>query len=474
MNIKQGKMGGRKHLSNSIRYIMNPKKTEDGKWIGGNAGVTSDEVYQMMMDTKMDWDKLEGRQGYHFVISFKPGEATEEIAYQVLKEFCEEYLGDNYDYVFSIHNDHDHMHGHIVFNSVNRISGYKYRYENGDWEKKIQPITDKICERHGLPPLEFDPENRNGKSYAQWEAEKNGKPNWKKIIRADIDYIISISSNETEFLRNMEKIGYHVRKGNSEKHGIYYAFRASEQKRAWRSYKLVNGYSYSDILIRIENEKYIQHYPKTPRVHSYKISKAAFGRPILEFQKKRIRKWYFVSYRYHNVENPFAVDYSEVRKTLLHIDQLYENILYLNQKNIRTYDALLTREAKVIEKEKALKNQKYSTDFLQEDEIYLRYQQLREKLKKIPDSDDEFEKVLDELEELECHLPDAVLNKKEGEENIEEELQYIRKEKKIINRIKREEERVPFFYHSMEQPKEQFQNNKKKEVQEHWKAVGRT
>ena len=272
----------------------------------------------------------------------------------------------------------------------------------------------------------------------------------------------------------MEKIGYHVRKGNSEKHGIYYAFRASEQKRAWRSYKLGNGYSYSDILIRIENEKYIQHYPKTPRVHSYKISKAAFGRPILEFQKKRIRKWYFVSYRYHNVENPFAVDYSEVRKTLLHIDQLYENILYLNQKNIRTYDALLTREAKVIEKEKALKNQKYSTDFLQEDEIYLRYQQLREKLKKIPDSDDEFEKVLDELEELECHLPDAVLNKKEGEENIEEELQYIRKEKKIINRIKREEERVPFFYHSMEQPKEQFQNNKKKEVREHWKAVGRT
>lgn len=53
-----------------------------------------------MMDTKIDWDKLEGRQGYHFVISFKPGEATEEIAYQVLKEFCEEYLGDNYDYVF--------------------------------------------------------------------------------------------------------------------------------------------------------------------------------------------------------------------------------------------------------------------------------------------------------------------------------------------------------------------------------------
>ena len=60
MNIKQGKMGGSRHLKNSIRYIMNPKKTEAGKWIGGNAGMTSEEVYQTMMDTKMDWDKFEG------------------------------------------------------------------------------------------------------------------------------------------------------------------------------------------------------------------------------------------------------------------------------------------------------------------------------------------------------------------------------------------------------------------------------
>ena len=110
MNIKQGKTGGSRHLKNSIHYIMNPKKTEAGKWIGGNAGMSSEEVYQTMMDTKMDWDKLEGRQGYHFVISFKPGEATEAVAYQILKEFCEEYLGDNFDYIFSIHNDHNHTH----------------------------------------------------------------------------------------------------------------------------------------------------------------------------------------------------------------------------------------------------------------------------------------------------------------------------------------------------------------------------
>ena len=211
MNIKQGRRGGSKHLNNSIRYIMNPKKTNDGELIGGNSGFTPQEVYQVMMDTKLDWDKLEGRQGYHFVISFQPGEVNEETAYQVIKEFCEEYLGDDFDYVFSIHNDQKQMHGHIVFNSVNRMSGYKYRYENGDWEKYIQPITNKICEKYGLPPLEFDAETRKGKSYAQWQADKKGAPTWKKIIRADIDYIISISGNEEEFISNMEKIGYQIR-----------------------------------------------------------------------------------------------------------------------------------------------------------------------------------------------------------------------------------------------------------------------
>ena len=263
---------------------MNPKKTEDGKLIGGNAGMTPKEVYQTMMDTKSDWEKLDGRQGYHYVISFKPGEASEETAYQVIKEFCEEYLGDDFDYVFSIHNDQKHMHGHIVFNSVNRMSGYKYRYENGDWGKFIQPITDRICERHGLPPLEFDAEIRKGKSYAQWEADQKGKPNWKKIIRADIDYIISISENETEFFHNMEKIGYQIRKGESQKHGVYLAFKAMEQKRAWRSYNLGNGYSYSEILSRIKTEKFVCKYPTSPKLRFYRIGKNVKYIPMLEFQ----------------------------------------------------------------------------------------------------------------------------------------------------------------------------------------------
>lgn len=469
MNIKQGRRGGSKHLNNSIRYIMNPKKTNDGELIGGNSGFTPQEVYQIMMDTKLDWDKLEGRQGYHFVISFQPGEVNEEIAYQVIKEFCEEYLGDDFDYVFSIHNDQKHMHGHIVFNSVNRMSGYKYRYENGDWEKYIQPITNKICEKYGLPPLEFDAETRKGKSYAQWQADKKGAPTWKKIIRADIDYIISISGNEAEFISNMEKIGYQIRKGDSQKHGAYFSFRAMEKKRGWRSYNLGSGYHYEEILSRIRREKFVYKNPRSPRIRFYKMKRINTHQAVTQFQKKRIRKIYFVSVQYHNIKNPYAVDYREVRKSLLHIDQLWENINYLKQFQISSYAELLDREAKIKEQEKALKNQIYNKDFLQDNEAYIRYKKLKEMLSEVPESDDSFEKILDELEELEQDFPDAILDGSEKVEQMEKKLQSIRDEKRIIRQIKKEEEEDKLFYTAWGQPTEHtYQNSKKKEVQTQW------
>ena len=102
MHMKQS--GSRKpsrHLKNGIEYIMKENKTEGGQWIGGNAGSTPKEVYQTMLDTKEEYGKKSGRQGYHFVISFKE-DASPEKVFEVMQEFCQEYLGENYDYVFTV------------------------------------------------------------------------------------------------------------------------------------------------------------------------------------------------------------------------------------------------------------------------------------------------------------------------------------------------------------------------------------
>lgn len=160
------------HLKNAIDYILDVKhdgeKTDYGTFVGGNSGTDHREILNNFLDTKDLFGKRDGRQGYHFVVSFAPGETDKDTAFSVVKAFCEEYLGDAYDYVFALHTDKGHLHGHIIFNSVNRLDGYKYHYKKGDWERYIQPVTDRVCMEYGLKPLTFE-EKRVGLSYAEWQ-----------------------------------------------------------------------------------------------------------------------------------------------------------------------------------------------------------------------------------------------------------------------------------------------------------------
>lgn len=154
-----------------IDYILNPDKTED-RWIGGNAGLTTQNVYDRMMTTKREFHKADGRQCYHFVISFSPGETDALTCFNVAQDFCEKYLKGQYEYVFSVHTDHKHIHAHIVFNSVSMVDGHKYHYSDGQWESKIQPITDSICQKYGLSKLEYDRSKRKGVDYGAWREKK--------------------------------------------------------------------------------------------------------------------------------------------------------------------------------------------------------------------------------------------------------------------------------------------------------------
>ena len=110
-----------RHLANAVKYILDEKnneaKTCDGLYVGGNAGYDSEDIIKTFLDTKELYGKLHGRQGYHFVISFEPGETDADEAYTITKEFAKKYLGENYDYVFATHTDKNHIHSHLIFNT---------------------------------------------------------------------------------------------------------------------------------------------------------------------------------------------------------------------------------------------------------------------------------------------------------------------------------------------------------------------
>lgn len=438
LNIGTPKRGGSSHLFNSIRYILNPEKTENGFLTGGNSGSAPEEVYDVMMQTKKDWEKLDKRQGYHFIISFPPGEADREQVYQVMQDFCEEYLGENYDYVFAVHTDREHLHGHIVFNSVNRMSGYKYRYEKGDWEKYIQPVTNKVCEKYGLPRLEYDKGKKKGRSYAQHKAEKEGKPSWKKIIRADIDYVISCSDSFSDFLTQMKMFGYEI------KDRKYLTFLPPGAERGHRDYLLGDGYTRADIQQRIlQKEEYkVREEIVAPRLQK------AYDKGIQEltkttlsgFQQKKLRQFYKAG-NYLNQKNPFAMNQKEVRKNAIRIDRLYQECRYLLTNEIHSLDDLEKKGKSLEQEEKALKNIRSAQYINKEDPLYQEYLSLSKKLKETPDWDDQFENLQEELSELEARLPAGFQDAVKEEERVRAALKSVRQEKRMVKRIQEEVKR---------------------------------
>ena len=123
-----------KHLKRSLDYVMNPEKTQDGRLVGAiNCQV--DSAFEQMKATKRKFGKVDKRQGYHIILSFKEDEVNPDMAFEITRRFVEEYLGKSYEAVYVVHDNTAHVHSHIVFNSVSFVDGKKYRYEKGDWAK---------------------------------------------------------------------------------------------------------------------------------------------------------------------------------------------------------------------------------------------------------------------------------------------------------------------------------------------------
>lgn len=225
------KKGGKQLcLKNAINYVLNPLKTDDGKYTG-SVNCMKETALDEMTCTKEVAGKTDKRQGYHLILSFNKEEQDKEEAFKILEEFAHKYLGKRFEAVYSLHTDTDHLHGHIVFNSVSFLDFYKFRYENGDWAKYIQPLADSICEEHGFQKLELDDElleHNKGRSKKvdnigtgsrnKYRNEKDPNfINWSEYIKKDFDRVISESDDFNDFIDRLREKGYEV-KVNNRKH----------------------------------------------------------------------------------------------------------------------------------------------------------------------------------------------------------------------------------------------------------------
>lgn len=252
-------------LLKALKYVENPKKTNERVLISSNkCNQNANIAIKEMRELKKIHEKEDGIQGFHFIQSFKKGEVSEDVAHQMGKEWAAKFLDDNYQYILSTHNDKDHIHNHIVINSVG-LNGRKYNSCVNERED-IRRYSDLVCLEHGLSIIE-----RKGKikyrSYKEWLESKN-KTSWKDIVREDIDLAIFSSDSFEGFISKMKSEGYYIKCGEKTK---YMTFEKSGMKKAVRGKTLGEDYTEESIRDRIRYKEYNISHLKSKHIRRYKI-----------------------------------------------------------------------------------------------------------------------------------------------------------------------------------------------------------
>ncbi len=198
------------HLKNAIEYIQNPDKTEKCVLVG-SINCLPDTAFEQMLETKKLYHKTGKRQGYHVIISFSPDEVvTAEQALYVVEHFAKDVLGDDYEAVYTVHTDKEHMHAHLIWNSVSLVTGKKYNSPKGNWKNKLQPITNKYCNELGLAicPAEYSKHPVN-MTRDEWQKEQD----FKEFIFRDAQFCALTAGSVEHFEFLMRKLGYEFQPG---------------------------------------------------------------------------------------------------------------------------------------------------------------------------------------------------------------------------------------------------------------------
>ena len=342
LNIKESE--GRNpasHLKNALEYIQNPDKTEECVLVGG-INCLPDTAFEQMKETKNIFHKTGKRQGYHVIISFSPEEkVTVEQAMYVLEHFAKDVLGDDYEAVYAVHTDREHMHGHLIWNSVSMTTGKKYNSPKSNWKNHLQPITNKYCDELGLSimPAEYS-KNPKNISRDKWEKEMS----MKEIILRDAKMCAYAAGNVEHFKYLMKRLGYVFKKD------------------AWMEVQ-APGFRYYHKLAKLDemfSEETLRHYVDMPwmaKPYFYSSDIRGLHRVKLSpFQKK----FYVKLYRLRIVEQKrFVVGGAKYTEDLKRFHRLQDEYLLLVNNDIKSVVELVDFISQQEEKIQQIENRQH-------------------------------------------------------------------------------------------------------------------
>ena len=397
-------------LQDALDYAANRDKTEQSCFESSYA-CTLETAFADMRQTKERWHKSGGVQGYHLVQSFAADEVTPELAHRIAQELADRVLGGRYEYVIGTHLNTGHIHSHIVWNSVSRIDGKKYRSNYKSYVTEIRAVSDELCRKYKLSVIDTENSHHVAKPYAEWLAEKNNHPTWRTAIRQDVDEAIRQSLTWRQFLSAMERKGYEVRMGRK-----YPVLRPPGKERFARFKTLGKRYTPEAIQTRIL-------YPRSYRPYVENPPTIKHGR--LRSGKKPCRKLTGLRALYYRYlyelgalpRKPRRPSYA-VRQDAYKLDQRIRQMEFLSKHNIDTLAQLETHRKALQTEIGQLQTKRKQLP--KTDDVQSQHESVNTALKKLRQEKRLCRKIAEHSIEVQQHLTEARRDRAEQQKQEQE------------------------------------------------------
>ena len=221
-------------MRNCIEYVLRPDKTSELlTYVTGpyrHDEINYDLVYRTFLEEKKMWDKDTGRMYAHNIISWhKDEQITPDQALEFGKEFAEKWFS-GFQTLVAVHKDKEHIHCHLVTNSVSYEDGRKLHNTKKDLERMKQ-LTNQMCRERGLTVAE------KGKHFDGSQIEKGEVIAWSKdkynLFRQQVkdsfvaDCAMAVLKalenciSKEKFIEKMKQFGWNVNWTEKRKHIIF-------------------------------------------------------------------------------------------------------------------------------------------------------------------------------------------------------------------------------------------------------------
>ncbi len=186
-----------------IRYVSNPLKTSNGMYVTA-LGSGTKPPEQAWKETCAYYEKKDGYTAWHVVQSYPPDSVNPELAHEIGIQFIDRFAP-GHDAVVATHLDKPHIHNHIVFNAVSRLTGLKYYSPAGDLQR-MKRISNEINLAHGLPIIREKKGHDPG--YFNWKLASLGILTGRDFLNKSVQEALSLSLDRNDFFSLMEERGF--------------------------------------------------------------------------------------------------------------------------------------------------------------------------------------------------------------------------------------------------------------------------